>query len=709
MYINIEQNTSLIENVNIKIMSKLYELMTGTVDPYDDENLLDHNSNIVGSVNISYIYDYQYNFITHEYNNCFINYRDTYLYIKDPYVKQVLLDNNFGDDIGVLMSIARSATTIPNFGGTQNNKNTDIVSFDELQYFTNVTSLDSNFQHTGDQFLSVDLRNVRNISRTFYQSGIHQVKNFQNVVSIPGQSFENAKNLELLDVHSVTGLGWQSLIGTKLTELHFNDDNDIQFWGNNSTSLTCYALKSNTLLRTITGLRGTTSLKNGIFDGCSSLLELQLDSLTGDINFQLCNNCTSLTTFYAPNAGGTKINQSAFYNCKNLENLTLDFTNISEVSSQAFRGCNKVTYPQEWLESNHIETLGSWAFGYNYELSGHFNLSTLNMVTTPENVFRNCNKLEYVTLNSIVQNIGGQMFSDCTNLKAVYGLNNILTLNGGAFYNCKNLESLSGIKPKIIGGSVFHYCEKLDLDLSECTSITGNNSCYGIGNTSIDLTQLQEIGGWSFCECPNLTTVKWSDTLDYMGEYMFTGCTKLTTITNLNALKRINRNALQNTALVDITFPNVEYFDMNSVYNMATLQKVRMPKVKYLGNSAFSYCANLYDLNASDFLNVEEWHNESFAYANISTITTLRLNNIKVFGKGCFRGFNTLTTIIIDVDECFSLDDPSYNPFSNISSTLSNIYINDNIWDDFIQFSFYASGNNDFKEKFKKLSTLPNS
>ena len=159
MYINI-QNTSGTEVVNNNIIEKLYNILYGGDEPEYNELVVDNNSNIQGNLNVSILYKYKYDLLTSDFNRLFISYNDQYLYIKDPYVKQVLLDNNFGDDFGVYMSIAQSTTTIPNFSGTSSEYNTQIVSFDELQYFRNVTSLFRNFQYISNQFESIDLRNI---------------------------------------------------------------------------------------------------------------------------------------------------------------------------------------------------------------------------------------------------------------------------------------------------------------------------------------------------------------------------------------------------------------------------------------------------------------------------------------------------------------------------------------------------------------------
>ena len=617
MYINIVQNTSLVENVNIKIMSKLYELMTNTDDPYDGENLLDHNSNIVGSVNISYIYDYQYNFITHEYNNCFINYRDTYLYIKDPYVKQVLLDNNFGDGIGVLMSIARSATTIPNFSGTQNNKNTDIVSFDELQYFTNVTSLYRNFQYTGDQFLSIDLRNVRNISGTFYWSGIHQVKNFQNVVSIPNQSFELANNLELLDVYGVTGLGWQSLTGTKLTELHFNDDNDIQFWET-------HALKNNTLLRIITGLRGTTSFKNSIFSGCSSLLELQLDSLTGDINNELCNECTSLTTFYAPNAGGTKINYRAFYNCTNLENLTLDFTNISEVSSEAFESCKSLTsfdFPNvinignnvfkncTALESINISNCTSLGYQVFMNCTALESINISNCISLGYEAFMNCTALTSIDVSS-ANTTGYGIFNGCTNLKTITGLENLVLNNTGhrMFYNCKKLEfpELLFINSQLIGYGAFTNCNLHKVKIGSETKKIYNDGFRG---------------------CESLTEIEGLENITHIGSYIFGGCKNLEgTINLINLEGTVDNSRIYNA---------VQGGFQGLFLNCYKIKKVILGTIDYLNHDEFNitrhpfcHCTNLHTVDITSINSFTFGHNLFFNDCPSMTNLVLRCTNV---------------------------------------------------------------------------------
>ena len=603
MYINIEQNTSLVENVNIKIMSKLYELMTGTVDPYDEENLLDHNSNIVGSVNISYIYDYQYNFITHEYNNCFINYRDTYLYIKDPYVKQVLLDNNFGDGIGVLTSIATTTTTIPNFSGTQSAYNNEIVSFDELQYFRNVTSLTRNFNFIGNQFESIDLKNIVNLNGTFYWCGIHNVNNSQNINSIPDQCFELNYNLTGLDVSNVKLIGWNGIINTQITELHFGGYSDIV--------LKSSCLSNNTKLREITGLENMTLMPGSLaFSGCNSLEELHLDNITGDITQRICNDCKSLTTFYAPNAGGTKINAEAFYNCTNLKNLTLDFTNISIIGNSAFYGCTSLTS----IDISNCTSLGYSVF---YNCKSLTSLSLPLITEIPSSLCEYCSSLTSLDFPSFNSNsISNRAFDGCSSLTSITGIDDAKIIGDYTFYECSSLTSIN-IKPTSVGVGGFGNCTTLqNIDLSEVQSLS-DNAFYGCkALTSIDLTSLTTVSGRSqFRECSNLQSVKWSDTLDNIPGYMFTYDNKLESITNISNVKTISAIAFQNCNLISLSLPNVETIEQQAFTYNRNLKSLSIPKIKYLGSQCFA-ASHLTSINPEDFKHVIDWGWQPFNTQN---------------------------------------------------------------------------------------------
>ena len=83
-------------------------------------------------------------------------------------------------------------------------------------------------------------------------------------------------------------------------------------------------------------------------------------------------------------------------------------------------------------------------------------------------LFKDCKKLESVTLPAELDSIPMEFFSGCERLKVVNGLEHIRTIGEDAFYRCRALESVSLPKIEKIGDYAFCECDGLkDVNLGE--------------------------------------------------------------------------------------------------------------------------------------------------------------------------------------------------------------------------------------------------
>lgn len=132
--------------------------------------------------------------------------------------------------------------------------------------------------------------------------------------------------------------------------------------------------------------------------------------------------------------------------------------------------------------------------------------------------FYRCTSLEYVLGNKI-EYIGISSFQDCNLLKEVT-LFNVRNIGKNAFFHASSL-SIKVDMPELedyIDTNTFAYSGITEIkSLGKITSIKdGQNSTYGDYGT--------------FFECTELTKVNLPSTLNYIGNYCFSGCNKLDTI-----------------------------------------------------------------------------------------------------------------------------------------------------------------------------------
>lgn len=129
------------------------------------------------------------------------------------------------------------------------------------------------------------------------------------------------------------------------------------------------------------------------------------------------------------------------------------------------------------------------------------------------------------------------------------------------------------------------------------------------------------IGNCAFLESENLTSVTIPDGIISVGSSAFEGCKKLS----------------------KILLPDVVNIDQGA-FRWCGLDSIVLPKIKYIGGSAFLGCSQL----ASTVLgeNIEEIG--SYAFSDCDNLVNINLpNGITRIQTGTFRGCNNLTTITI--------------------------------------------------------------
>ena len=155
--------------------------------------------------------------------------------------------------------------------------------------------------------------------------------------------------------------------------------------------------------------------------------------------FQYCNSITSVTV-----SDGIELPEAAFLGCTNLKKVT--FTSVKlptyyvhAIKNNLFRDCNKL---EEVTLSEKIYSIGSYAFmnctalkkmilpkGLCYIKEGAFYNAGLEEVQSEEE------ELSYLS-------VGRKAFANCKNLKTVI-LSYVGSLESHAFYNCTKLEKVT--------------------------------------------------------------------------------------------------------------------------------------------------------------------------------------------------------------------------------------------------------------------------
>ena len=135
-HLNLNQTTSSIEVVSSTIIDKLYELAQNPS--------LDANSTIQGNLQCTHAYEDAVTYLLNRFPSLQINVTGgTYIRFIDAAV-QAICATNWGDGIGITTVQAMLVTSL----NIKFQSNSTITHFDELNKFTNLTTLSNNSFNT---------------------------------------------------------------------------------------------------------------------------------------------------------------------------------------------------------------------------------------------------------------------------------------------------------------------------------------------------------------------------------------------------------------------------------------------------------------------------------------------------------------------------------------------------------------------------------
>ena len=221
------------------------------------------------------------------------------------------------------------------------------------------------------------------------------------------------------------------------------------------------------------------------------------------------------------------------------DGTTYSVTSIGDGAFANHSGLTSVTIP------NSVTSIGNYAF---FNCSGLTSVTIPNSVTTiGEFAFAYCSGLTSVIFNAEKCTKMISAFSDCTNLTSLTIGDKVTIIPNFAFPHCSKLTSVT-IPNSVtsIGDSAFNGCSGLtsvvvDKDNStydsrnNCNAIietSTNNLIVGCKNTIIP-NSVTSIGDYAFTDCSGLTSVTIGNSVTSIGYDAFRGCSGLTKLVSL--------------------------------------------------------------------------------------------------------------------------------------------------------------------------------
>ena len=256
------------------------------------------------------------------------------------------------------------------------------------------------------------------------------------------------------------------------------------------------------------------------------------DEYTGDV-------VIPATVTYGDNTYSvTSIGESAFDNCSGLISITIP-NSVTSISSYAFFGCSgltSVTIP------NSVTSIGDYAF---YDCSGLTSVTIPNSVTSIRgDAFNGCSGLTSVTIPSSVTSIGYGAFNGCSGLTSVTIGNSVTSIGDFAFAGCSGLTSI------VVESGNTTYDSR-----NGCNAIieTATNTLIVGCQATIIPNSVTSIGDYAFSGCSGLTSVTIPNSVTSIGGGAFWGCSGLTSVTIGNSVTSIGERAFgECTKLINI-------------------------------------------------------------------------------------------------------------------------------------------------------------
>ena len=305
------------------------------------------------------------------------------------------------------------------------------------------------------------------------------------------------------------------------------------------------------------------------------------------------------------------------------------------------------------LENNKILSLTPYASTLK-TLNIPSKIDGVEITEINENAFENNLMLEKVVISDSIKKIGYGAFSGCSNITTFEGANNVeecadvYVLDSTKWYQTQKQGDKLITLGSICLGLGENYASN-EVIINEGIKLILSYAFRDIGLTSITIpNSVTYIGDYAFSGCSNLTSINIPNSVTTLGRDVFLGCDKLkNTVDNLVYIKTITNDYYYLIDTINTTLTNAkidekcEIIGSSAFLHCRSLTSIIIPdSVTSIGDNAFCYCENLTSITISD--NVTSIKENAFQYCrNLTSI--IIPNSVTNIDSGAFSDCSNLT------------------------------------------------------------------